>query len=186
MVQLIRKSSVPIFTCPPYFSKILLNSCSLGSGEGNGIPLQYSCLENPMDGGTLWAPAHGVTKSWTQLSDFRFTFHFHVLEKELATHSSVLAWRIPGTEEPGRLPSMGSHSRTWLKRLSSSSLGSTLKTHHFLVLACMRQSSQRIYETASSCQKVTGVYDMSFLPKVLAKVLCYWNLKVHLIRSTSW
>ena len=81
-------------------------------------------------------------------------------------------------------------SQTQLKWLSSSSsgssLGSTLKAHHFLVLACMRQSSQHICETASSCQKVTRVYDMSFLPKVLAKVLCYWNLKVHLIRSTSW
>ena len=78
-------------------------------GEGNGIPLQYSCLENPMDREAWWAAVHGVTKSWTRLSDFTFTFHFHALEKEMATHSSVLAWRIPGTEEPGGLPSMGSH-----------------------------------------------------------------------------
>ena len=78
-------------------------------GEGNGIPLQYSCLENPMDGGAWWAAVHGVTKSQTRLSDFTFTFHFHALEKEMATHSSVLAWRIPGTGEPGGLPSMGSH-----------------------------------------------------------------------------
>ena len=77
--------------------------------EGNGTPLQYSCLENPMDGGAWWAAVHGVTKSWTRLSDFTFTFHFHALEKEMATHSSVLAWRIPGTGEPGRPPSMGSH-----------------------------------------------------------------------------
>ena len=77
--------------------------------EGNGIPLQYSCLENPMDGGAWWAAVHGVVKSQTRLSDFTFTFHFHALEKEMATHSSVLAWRIPGTEEPGGLPSMGSH-----------------------------------------------------------------------------
>ena len=55
------------------------------------------------------AAIHGVVKSWTQLSDFTFTFHFHILEKEMATHSSVLAWRIPGTGEPGGLPSMGSH-----------------------------------------------------------------------------
>ena len=67
------------------------------SGEGNGTPLQYSCLENPMDGGTWKAAVHGVAKSWTRLSDFTFTFHFHALEKEMATHSSVLAWRIPGT-----------------------------------------------------------------------------------------
>ena len=78
-------------------------------GEGNGTPLQYSCLENPMDGGAWWAAVHGVTKSWTRLSDFTFTFHFHALEKEMATHSSVLAWRIPGTGEPGGLRSMGSH-----------------------------------------------------------------------------
>ena len=79
------------------------------SGEGNGTPLQYSCLENLMDGGAWWAAVHGVAKSRTRLSDFTFTFHFHALEKETATHSSVLAWRIPGMGEPGELPSMGSH-----------------------------------------------------------------------------
>ena len=78
-------------------------------GEGNGTPLQYSCLENPMDGGVWWAAVHGVAKSWTRLSDFTFTFHFHALEKEMATHSSVLAWRIPGTGEPAGMPSLGSH-----------------------------------------------------------------------------
>ena len=66
-------------------------------GEGNGTPLQYSCLENPMDGGAWWAAVHGVAKSQAQLSDFTFTFHFPALEKKMATHSSVLAWRIPGT-----------------------------------------------------------------------------------------
>ena len=78
-------------------------------GEGNGTPLQYSRLENPMDGGAWWAAVHGVPKSRTRLSDFTFTFHFHALEKEMATHSSVLAWRIPGMAEPGGLPSLGSH-----------------------------------------------------------------------------
>ena len=78
-------------------------------GEGNGTPLQYSCLENPMDGGAWWAAVHGVAKGRTRLSDFTSTFHFHALEKEMATHSSVLAWRIPGMGEPGRRPSMGSH-----------------------------------------------------------------------------
>ena len=77
--------------------------------EGNGPPLQYSCLENPMDGGARWATVHGVAKSQTRLSDFTFTFHFHALEKETATHSSVLAWGIPGTAEPGGLMSMGLH-----------------------------------------------------------------------------
>ena len=78
-------------------------------GEGNGTPLQYSCLENPMDGGACSAAIHGVAKSRTRLNDFTFTFHFHALEKEMATHSSVLAWRIPGTGETSGLPSMGSH-----------------------------------------------------------------------------
>ena len=79
------------------------------SGEGNGLPLQSSCLENPMDRGAWWAAVHEVAKSWTRLSDFTFTFCFHALEKETATHASVLDWRIPGTGEPGGLPSMGSH-----------------------------------------------------------------------------
>ena len=77
-------------------------------GEGNGTPLQYSCLENPMDGGAWWAAVHGVAKSRTRLSDFTLTFNFHALEKEMATHSSVLAWRIPGMGEPGGLLSMRS------------------------------------------------------------------------------
>ena len=76
-------------------------------GEGNSTPLQDSCLENPMDGRAWWATVHGVVKSRTRLSDFTLTFHFYALEKEMATHSSILAWRIPWTEEPGGLQSMG-------------------------------------------------------------------------------
>ena len=82
---------------------------SLSLGEGSGNPLQYPCLENPMDEGAWWAAVHGVAKSRTRLSDFSLTFHFHALEKEMATHSSVLAWRIPGMGEPRGLTSMGSH-----------------------------------------------------------------------------
>ena len=78
-------------------------------GEGNGTPLQYSCLKNPMDGRARKAAVHGVAEGRTWLSNFIFTFHFHALEKEMATHSSVLAWRIPGTGEPDGLASMGSH-----------------------------------------------------------------------------
>ena len=70
----------------------------MGFGEGDGTPLQYSCLENPMDGGAWWAAVHGVAEGQTRLSDFPFTFHFHALEKEMETHSNVLAWRIPGRE----------------------------------------------------------------------------------------
>ena len=84
------------------------NNLTLHLGEGDGTPLWYFCLENPMDGGAWWAAVHGVAKSRTRLSDFTFTFYFHALEKEMATHSSVLAWRIPGTGEPGGLPSLGS------------------------------------------------------------------------------
>ena len=91
-------------TCP---QKTLKNNMYVG--EGNGDPLQYSCLENPMDGGAWWAAVHGVAKSRTRLNDFTFPFHFHALEKEMATHSRILAWRIPGKGEPGGLPSMGSH-----------------------------------------------------------------------------
>ena len=91
-------------TCRIYWKRVASES-----GEGNGTPLQYSCLENPMDGGAWQASVHGVNKSQTQLREFSFTFHFHAVEKEMPTHSSVLAWRIPGMGEPGGLPSMGSH-----------------------------------------------------------------------------
>ena len=74
----------------------------------NGIPLQYYCLEHPMDRGGWKAAVHGVIEGQTQLRDFTFTFHFHALEKEMATHSSTFAWKIPWVEKPGRLQSMGS------------------------------------------------------------------------------
>ena len=78
-------------------------------GEGNGTPLQYSCLDNPMDGGAWWAAVHGVAKSQTRMNDFTFAFHCHALEKEIATHSNILTWRIPGMGEPGGLLIMGLH-----------------------------------------------------------------------------
>ena len=87
----------------------LWTTLSMILGEGNGTPLQYACLENHMDGGTWQAVVHGVAKCRTRLRDFTFTFHFHALEKEMATCSSVLAWRIPGAGKPRGLPSMGSH-----------------------------------------------------------------------------
>ena len=91
------------------FCSLIFPPLTCLDGEGNGTLLQYSCLENPMDRGAWKAAVHGVAKSWARQSDFTFTFHFHALEKEMATHSSVLAWRIPGTGEPGGLPFMGSH-----------------------------------------------------------------------------
>ena len=102
-------SSQKFHYLPFTFTFIVCLWVAVKFGEGNGNPLQYSCLENPMDGGAWQAAVHGVTKSWTRLSNFSFIFHFPALEKEMATHSSVLAWRIPGTGEPGGLPSMGSH-----------------------------------------------------------------------------
>ena len=116
MIVTVRYTSVSqnFYSSLAYQFIIYLESCifitpNLYFGEGNGNPFQYSCLENPVDGGAWWAAVHGVVKSRARLSDFTFTFHFHALEKEMATHSSVLAWRIPGTEEPGRRLSMGSH-----------------------------------------------------------------------------
>ena len=88
---------------------LLWISLTTNIGEGNGTPLQYSGLENPMDRGAWKAVVHGVAEGLTQLSDFTFTFHFNALEKEMATYSSVLAWRILGSSGPGGLPSMGLH-----------------------------------------------------------------------------
>ena len=105
------------FQCTGYCARgfIYIYVYNLIYGEGNGTPLQYSCLENPMDGGSLEAAVHWVAEGRAQLSDFPFTFHFHALEKEMATHSSVLAWRIPGMGEPGGLPSGVAQSQTRLK-----------------------------------------------------------------------
>ena len=92
-----------------YYNHQIFDKPQRDGGEGNGTLLQYSCLENPMDGGAWWAAVHEVAKSQTWPSDFTFTFHVHALEKEMPTHSSILAWRIPGTAGPGGLPSMRSH-----------------------------------------------------------------------------
>ena len=106
---------------------ILCDKLRTWIGEGNGTPLQYSCLENPMDRGAWRVTVHRVAKSRTRLSDFTFTFHFPALEKEMATHSSVLAWRIPGDGGAWWAAVYGiAQSRTWLKRLSSSSNSRTL------------------------------------------------------------
>ena len=75
----------------PIYKRFKLHFSRISAREGDGTLLQYSCLENPMDGGAWWAAVHGVAKSQTRLSDFTFTFHFHALEKEMATQSSVLA-----------------------------------------------------------------------------------------------
>ena len=118
-------------------------------GEGNGTPLQYFCLDNPMDGGAWWATVHGVAKSQTRLSDFTFTFHFPALEKEMVTHSSVLAWRIPGTAEPGGLLSMGSHRiRHDLRDLAAAAAAAAL---HLLSRLCCCTLSFGLRESWPYC-----------------------------------
>ena len=126
------------------FESILMRWMNLESiiqsdGQGNGTPLQYSCLENPMDGGPWKAAVHEVAKSQTWLSDFAFTFHFHALEKEMATHSSILAWRIPGTGEPGGLPSMGSHrvGHDWSDLAAAAALTAFDTRHSWIPWYCV-------------------------------------------------
>ena len=105
--------------CSSYCTIALISHAS--NGEGNGTPLWYSCLENPMDGGAWKAAVNGVAEGQTWLSDFTLTFQFHALEKEMATHSNVLAWGIPGTGSLMGCCLWVAQSRTRLKRLSSSS-----------------------------------------------------------------
>ena len=101
------------------------------------MDMSLSKLQEMVKGREAWSVAvHGVPKSQTRLSDFPFTFHFHALEKEMGTHSSVLAWRIPGTEELGGLPSMGLQCQTQLKRLSSSSIKGILPLYYLKNPTC--------------------------------------------------
>ena len=98
-----------------------------------------------MDGGAWWAAVHGVAKSQTQLNDFTFTFHFHALEKEMATHSSVLAWRIPGKGESGGLPSMGSHrvGHDWSDLAAAAAALSHLRAQLRSLVVELRSHKQR-------------------------------------------
>ena len=102
-----QSEQIPKIELVPGDEYLYPHSCSVN--KGLVVYLQDSCLENPMDGGAWWAADHEVAENRTRLSDFTLTFHFRALEKEMATHSSVPAWRIPGTGKPGGLPSMGSH-----------------------------------------------------------------------------
>ena len=131
-----------------WFLRIDFVSCNL---EGNGTPLQYSCLENPMDRGAWWAAVHGVAEGWTRLNDFTF-MHFHALEKEMATHSTILAWRIPGTGEPGGLPSMGLRrvGHDWSALAAAATLlNSVISSSNFLILS-LGFSTYSIMSSANS------------------------------------
>ena len=137
-------------------------------GEGNGTPLQYSCLENHMDAGAWRAAVHGVARSRTQLSDFTLFFHFHALEKEMATHSSVLAWRIPGTGEPGGLPSMGSHrvGHDWSDLAAAAAIVAVSSPSPVRLLWPHGQSSLAGYSPWGFPGKNTGVGCHFLLPEI--------------------
>ena len=125
-----------------------------------------------MDGGAWWAAVHGVAKSRTRLSDFTFTFHFHELEKEMAAHSSVLAWRIPGTGEPGGLPSMGSHrvGHDWSDLAAAA--------------ACMSKGKEN---TQTNTQKILLLYRVEFVLKFSIIVLRNWlHFKPYIVLGRSW
>ena len=138
-------------------------------------PLQYSCLENPMDGGAWWAAVHGVAKSRTRLSVFTFTFHFHALEKEMATHSTILAWRIPGTGEPVGLPSMGSHRvrHDWSDLAAAAAI--CAKTVHIssIISNCVWEELGGLGIALDGCSHFTP---------------CLWSVVFNAFRSTelSW
>ena len=161
------------------------------SREGNGTPLQYSCLENPMDGGAWWAAVHGVPKSWARLSDFNFTFCFHALKKEMATHSSVLAWRIPGTGEPGGLPSMGLHRvrHYWSDLAAASSCHSIIcwkdsLLFHWMPWYLCRKSTDHQHEALFLFYSVSLIYiTLSWWLWLYSK---YWNQVVQVIQYSSF
>ena len=123
-----------------------------------------------LEGGAWWAAVHGVTKSQTRLSDFTFTFHFHALEKEMATHSSVVTWRIPGTEEPGDAVYGVAQSRTRLKRLSSSSTSLTAKKILFRLLSWIIVLEKRINDTKDSWNISGDTVALAFTFFILGRI----------------
>ena len=121
-----------------------------------------------MDGGAWWATVDGVVKSWTWLRDFTFTFHFHALEKEMATHSSVLTWRIPGTGEPGGLPSMGSHR-----------VGHDWSNLAVAAAACTQWNVQASPQhTETICYRITFIFLKEIFPGIICPALAWLSLNL--------
>jgi len=163
-----------VYYCKSTILQLEKNVLQLSVGEGNGTPLQYSCLENPMDSGAWWAAVHGVAKGRTRLSNFTFTFHFLALEKEMASHSSVLAWRIPGTEEPGGLPSMGSHrvGHDW-SDLAAAAF--SLDLFFFFLIKYLVLGSQQNWEEGTEMSLMSPPHTHAWpvpLPASLTKMTC--------------
>ena len=158
---------------------VSLGSVHFSSRERSGTPLQYSCLENPTDRGAWYAAVRGVAKSWTRLSGFTFTFHFHALEKEMATHSSVLAWRIPGTEEPDGLPSMGSHrvGHDW------SDLAAAAAAFFFFFLSAPQTRKFQMFDLQICLSFILPAQICCWLPVVsfLFQVLLLFSSKICLV-----
>ena len=163
-------------------------------GEGNGTPLQYSCLENAMDRGAWWAVVHGVAKSRTQLSDFTFTFHFQALKKEIATHSSVLAWRIPGMGEPGGLPSVGSQRvrHNWSDLAAAAAAASTVYAitlqhfQHCLILSLSMTISICVCRYIHMVGFLQNSSESSFMFVLVSFWWCHSGLSVCIISISSW
>ena len=159
------KGVISEFHHKPYIDAIQFTHIHIR--EGKGTPLQYSCLENPMDGGAWWATVHGVAKSRTWPSDFTFTFHFHALEKEMATHSSVLAWRIPGTGERWAAVYGIAQSRTRLKQLSSICI-----QYIYCCSICTEFSGIFVTQSLAVCRDLLKWHLMKRLPRLFDMKKC--------------
>ena len=146
-----------------------------------------------MDGGAWWAAVHGILKSWTRLSDLTFPFNFHALEKEMATHSSVLAWRIPGTGEPGGLPSMGPHRvrHDW-SNLAAAAVTIYLRVFPVVLLVknslakCRKHKKRRHNWSDLACTMYLGTINKSYNLMITELCIEYILSHLNIIVTESW